>query len=280
MGLGLFPLLVLIGYWLLVGMPPFNLVMFGLVSPLAVALAGFSVRVPRPQVGGNLKAATLKPRTLLGPAVGLLVVVDLLVVNATLVEARSPEVVFADGRAAAEWLAAQPGRFRVYSPSYSIPQQVAEKYALELVDGVDPLQLRVYAEYVTRAAGLKPGGYSVTLSPFPGEGDEHTALAGVVPDAEMMGQLGVRYVAAAFPVVDRAWQPVGLFEEVFIYENERARPLPETGGAGSIALADGTTLFQYQPRAVYVGWAISGATASILLVGGLVSRFVGRGDDG
>jgi hypothetical protein len=280
MGVGLFPLLVLIGYCFLVGTPPFNLVMFGLVSPVAVALAGVAVRAPRSQDGGNLRPTTLRPRTLLGPAVGLLVAVDLLVVNATLVQARSPEVVFADGRAAAEWLAARPGRFRVYSPSYSIPQQVAEKYALELADGVDPLQLRAYADYVTRAAGLKPGGYSVTLPPFPGEGDVHTALAGVVPDAEMMGQLGVRYVAAAFPIVDRAWQPVGLFDGVFIYENERARPLPETGGAGSIVLADGTTVFQYQPRAVYAGWAISGVTASILLVAGLVSRFVGRGDDG
>jgi hypothetical protein len=280
MGAGLFPLLVLIGYWLLVGMPPLNLVMFGLVSPLAFGLAGFRVRVPRPQVGSNLKPVALKPGTALELAVVLLVAVDLLVVDATLIEARAPEAVFAEGRAAAEWLAAQPGRFRIYSPSYSIPQHVAELYALELADGVDPLQLQVYADYLTRAAGLEPGGYGVTLPPFPGEGDVHTALAGVVPDAEMMGQLGVRYVAAAFPIVDHAWQPVDLFEEVFIYENERARPLPEVRGAGSIVLADGTTLFQYQSQAVHIGWAISGVTAGIALVGWLVSRLVGRGDDG
>ena len=120
----------------------------------------------------------------------------------------------------------------------------------------------------------------MTLPPFPGEGDVHTALAGVVPDAEMMGQLGVRYVAAAFPIVDHAWQPVGLFEEVFIYENEQARPMPEIRGAGSIVLADGTTLFQYRPRAVHIGWAISGVAAGIWLVGWLVSRLVRCGDDG
>jgi hypothetical protein len=275
MGAGLFPPLVLIGYWLLVGMPPLNLVMSGLVSPLAVAVVGFRGRVPGPQAGSNLK-----PGVLLGLAGVLLVAVDLLVVNATLVEARSPEEVFAAGRAAAKWLAARPGRFRVYSPSYSIPQQVAELYALELVDGVDPLQLQVYADYLTRAAGLKPGGYSVTLPPFPGDGDLHTALAGVVPDAEMMGQLGVRYVAAAFPIVDRAWQPVGLFEEVFIYENEQARPLPETRGVGSVVLADGTMLFQYQPRVVHIGWVISGVTAIVSLVGRVIIQLVGRGDDG
>ena len=280
MGVGLFPLLVLIGAWWRVGMPPVSLVLLGLVCPLAVALAGFRVRIPRPQVGSNLTRVALRPGTVLGLAVVLLVAVDLLVVDTTLVEARSPEAMLADGRAAAEWLAAQPGRFRIYSPSYSIPQHVAEHYALELADGVDPLQLQAYADYLTRAAGLEPGGYSVTLPPFPGEGDVHTALAGVVPDAEMMGQLGVRYVAAAFPIVDHAWQPVGLFEEVFIYENEQARPLPEIRGAGSIVLADGTTLFQYRPRAVHIGWAISGVAAGIWLVGWLVSRLVRCGDDG
>jgi hypothetical protein len=267
MGVGIFPPSLVIGYWLLVGMPPLNMIMFGAVTPLAAALGGFRFEVPRFQAGSNLKPVTLKPGTIPGLAAVLLVTVDLLVVDATLVEARSPERVFADGRVAAEWLAAQPGRFRVYSPSYSIPQHVAELYGLELADGVDPLQLRVYADYLTHAAGLESGGYSVTLPPFLGEGDVSTALASVVPDAEMMGRLGVRYMAAAFPIVDQAWRSIGLFGKVFIYENEQARPLPEIRGAGSIVLADGTTLFQYQPRAVHVGWAISGVMASILLIG-------------
>jgi hypothetical protein len=272
MGVGIFPPLLVIGYWLLVGMPPLNMMMFGVVTPLAAVLGGFRFEVPGFQTGSNLEPVTLKPGTIPGLAAVLLVAVDLLVVDTTLVEARSPGRVFADGRAAAERLAAQPGRFRVYSPSYSIPQHVAELYGLELADGVDPLQLRVYADYLTHAAGLEPGGYSVTLPPFLGEGDVSTALAGVAPDAEMMGQLGVRYVAAAFPVVDQAWRSVGLFEKVFIYENDRARPLPEIRGAGSVVLADGTTLFQYQPRAVYVGWAISGVMAVGLLSGWLMSQ--------
>jgi hypothetical protein len=275
MGVGVFPPLLVLGYWLLVGMPPLNMMMFGVVTPLAAALGGFRFEVPRFQAGSNLKPVTLKPGTIPGLAVVLLVAVDLLVVDATLVEARTSEQVFADGQVAAEWLAAQPGRFRVYSPSYSIPQHVAELYGLELADGVDPLQLRVYADYLTRAAGLESGGYGVTLPPFAGEGDAHTALAGVVPDARMMGQLGVRYVVAAFPIVDQAWRSVGLFGKVFIYENERARPLPEIRGTGSIVLADGTTLFRYQPQAVYVGWAISGVTVIILLIGWLVRRLVG-----
>jgi hypothetical protein len=190
----------------------------------------------------------------------LLVAFDLLVVDATLLEARSPGEVFADGRAAAEWLAAQPGRFRVYSPSYSIPQHVAELSRLELADGVDPLQLRVYADYLTRAAGLKPQGYSVTLPPFPQGTDVRSALKGAVLDVELLGRLGVRYVAAAFPVADRKLQLEGWFDGVYVYRNEEAQPVREAEGAGGIVLANGATLFRYLPWPVYVGWVISGAT--------------------
>jgi len=256
LAVAMFPPLLVVGYWLLVGVPPLNLVMFGVMAPLAIALVGFRFRVSGSQVGANLKLETLKPETIFSLAAILLVAVDLLVVDATLVGARSPEEVFADGRAAAEWLAVQPGHFRVYSPSYSIPQHVAELYGLELADGVDPLQLHAYAGYLTRAAGLEVQGYSVTLPPFPeGADDVHTALKDAVPDAEMLGLLGVRYVATAFPVADRRFQLVNRFDGVYLYRNERAQPVVDAGLDGGIVLADGTVLFRYRPWTVHAGWA-------------------------
>ena len=266
LGVGVFPPLLVAGYWLLVGVPPLSLVMFGVVTPLAVALVGF-----RFQVGVDLKPGALKLETALGCAAVLLVAVDLLIVDVTLVGARSPEEVFADGRAAAEWLAMQPDRFRVYSPSYSIPQHVAELYGLELADGVDPLQLASYADYLTRAAGLEPQGYSVTLPPFPEGADVRTALKDTVPDTEMLGLLGVRYVAAAFPVADNGLQLVDRFDGVYLYQNEETQPVVNAGLDGGITLADGTALFRYRLWAVCTGWAVSGVT----VVGLLVCLFVG-----
>ncbi len=272
LAMAMFPPLLVVGYWLLVGVPPLNLVMFGVMAPLAIALVGFRFQVSGSQVGANLKLETLKPETIFSLAAVLLVAVDLLVVDATLVGARSPEEVFADGRAAAEWLAAQPGHFRVYSPSYSIPQHVAELHGLELADGVDPLQLHTYADYLTRAAGLEPQGYSVTLPPFPEESDVHTALEDAVPDAEMLSLLGVRYVAAAFPVADRRFQLVDRFDGVYLYRNERAQPVVDAGLDGGIVLADGTVLFRYRPWAVHAGWAVSAGTGVSLLAGWLRRR--------
>ncbi|MDY6876030.1 MAG: hypothetical protein SWK90_07525 [Chloroflexota bacterium] len=273
LAVGAFPPLFVAGYWLLVEMPPVNMAMFGVVTPLVVALIGFRSQISGTRIGANLKPGTRKLETALGCAAVLLVAIDLLVVDVTLVEARSPEEVFTDGQAAAGWLATQPGRFRVYSPSYSIPQHVAELYGLELADGVDPLQLMSYAGYLTRAAGLEPHGYGVTLPPFPEEADVRTVLKDTVPDTEMLGLLGVRYVAAAFPVADDELQLVGLFEGVYLYRNERAQPMVDAGLGDEIVLADGTVLFRYRPWAVYAGWAMSGVMVGVLLACWLRGRW-------
>ncbi len=278
LGVGMFPAMLVAGYWLLVGVPPLNLAMFGVVTPLAAALVGFGFRISRFHARADLNPESMKPETVFGLAAVLLVAVDLLVVDVTLVETRSPEDVFADGRAAAEWLAAQPGYFRVYSPSYSIPQHVAELYGLELADGVDPLQLRVYADYLNRAAGLEPQGYSVTLPAFPEGADVRTALKDVVPDVEMLDRLGVRYVAASFPIRHPELLECGVMDGVYVYLNRLSQAARPAVGAGDvIGLSDGTVLFEYDPWAVYAGWAVSGVTVVVLLSGWVVSRKLMKG---
>jgi hypothetical protein len=214
----------------------------------------------------------------------LLVALDLLIVDTTLIGARAPEDVFADGRAAAEWLASRPGRFRVYSPSYSIPQHLAERYRLELADGVDPLQLSVYADYLNRAAGLQPQqDYSVTLPTFPEGTEVRTALQDVSPRADLLGQLGVKYVVAAFPLPESpgttdAFHLVGRLGDVFIYQNGAfSTPAPRDGGR-TITLADGRVLYAYQVWPVLAGGGISIATA-IGAVVWFITHSGPRGDD-
>jgi hypothetical protein len=272
--------MLLLGYLLTVGTPPLNLLMFSVVTPLMAGLIGFRSQVSGVQVKTSLKLEILKPETIPGLAAVLLVAVDLLVVDGTLIEARPPEKVFAQGREAAEWLSTQPGHFRVYSPSYSIPQHVAELYELELADGVDPVQLRDYADYLTRAAGLEPQGYSVTLPPFQEGSDVRTALKDVVPDTEMLGLLGVRYVAAAFPIADSSLQPVGQFDGIYIYHNEKAQPVANAESGSGIVRSDGIPLYQYHPWPVYAGWAVSGVMVTGLLTGWLLDGWRRKRADG
>ena len=127
----------------------------------------------------------------------LLMVVDLGFFNHSLFQMRPVEQVLGEGQAAAKYLAAMPGDFRVYSPSYSLPQQTAARYGLKLADGVDPLQLAGYAAYMEKASGVPRQGYSVTLPPF-ANGDPATANQVYIPDLESLYRSGVRYIAAEY----------------------------------------------------------------------------------
>jgi hypothetical protein len=151
----------------------------------------------------------------------------------------SREEVFADGRAAAEFIAsAHDAPYRVYSPSYSLPQHVAQVYRLELADGIDPLQLERTVRFMQRATGVGARDYSVTLPAFEGlknDDDLRTLLAGVAPDPALLGALNVKYVVAHFPIVHRDLIEAMRADGAIIYEN--ARWLPRAWLVGRVDVA-------------------------------------------
>ncbi|MBN2502854.1 MAG: hypothetical protein JXB38_18890 [Anaerolineales bacterium] len=165
----------------------------------------------------------LLPRAWLAMAFVLLVV-DLGVMDASLVDFRSKADVLAEGAAVADVISSGDG-FRVYSPSYSIPQQTAAYYGLELADGVDPMQLETYAAYMEIATGVPRAGYSVTLPPFAGEeGDPATANRAYLPDACLLGQLNVAYVAAEYGLDVDGLELLDQFGETRLYANDYVLP--------------------------------------------------------
>ncbi|MBI5566230.1 MAG: hypothetical protein HY870_15135 [Chloroflexi bacterium] len=156
-----------------------------------------------------------------------LIVIELMSVDWAVYRVETVEAAFSKGRDVAAWLKQQPGDFRVYSPSLSIPQHVAQQYELQLADGVDPLQLTRYVRLMQRATGVGAWGYSVTLPPFAGittDADIGTALKDVQPNTALLGALNVKFVVAEFPI-----ESADLIEryrsgETIVYENDRYRP--------------------------------------------------------
>lgn len=153
----------------------------------------------------------------------VLTLADLLRVDATLLEARPrPDLV-----PAARWIAAQPGLFRVYSPSYSLPLGDG----LQHVDGVNPLQLASSVKLIEAASGIKAHGYSVTVPAFE-SGDVATANAQAVPDARRLGLLNVKYVAAEFPLGAPGLALAQTFGQTWVYENLEFKPRARVMGGG------------------------------------------------
>jgi hypothetical protein len=99
-----------------------------------------------------------------------------------------------------------------------------------------------------------------------------SALRDALPDAEMLGLLGVRYVVVSFPVISAEFQTVGLHDGVHVYENPRVGLVRDASDSGGILLADGRLLFEYRPWPIYVGWSVSGITVLLMLTWLVVAR--------
>jgi hypothetical protein len=152
-----------------------------------------------------------------------IILLDLGFVNQSLFVYRPKDDVLMDGKNIAQYLADQGGLFRVYSPSYSLPQHTAAEYRLELVDGVDPLQLTSYADFLVDASGVPLDGYSVTLPPF-ASGEPATDNQDYLPDSKLLGWLNARYLVSAFDLTSTSLELKELFGEVRVYENLYALP--------------------------------------------------------
>jgi len=156
-----------------------------------------------------------------------LALADLWGVGFTLYRVRPAGDVLAEGETAAAWLARQARPFRVYSPSYSIPQHTGAVYAIEAVDGMDPFQLADYAAFMRAAAGVNLPGYSIIIPPLPEVASGEDALLGlqdVLPDLRLLGLLNVRYLAAAYPLETEGLVLLRERGGVHLYRNEQALP--------------------------------------------------------
>jgi hypothetical protein len=154
----------------------------------------------------------------------LLLLADLWSFDRPLLLFQSPEQTFAPQREVAEYLASQEGLFRVYSPSYSLPQHVAALSGLQLVDGAEPVHLWRYDQFMALAGGYPLPGFSTTIPPFPPAQDLAQAHHDTHPNLTLLGLLNARFLAAEFPMDDKDLTLLRVMGRTHIYENERALP--------------------------------------------------------
>jgi Bacterial membrane protein YfhO len=199
-----------IGLWMMMGEVPFEMVYGSILLVLAFVIFVLLVQ------------GVLKEQTGIAVLIAFLVL-DLGTINHSSTAFWPFEKAAAQGVGAAAYLAEQEGVFRVYSPSYSLPQHTAALYGLELADGIDPLQIRAYSVYMEDMTGVDSPVYSVTIPAFV-DGEIASANEDAVPNTELLGKLNVRYVAAEFDISAPGLVPVEQFGETRIYENEKVYP--------------------------------------------------------
>jgi hypothetical protein len=158
-------------------------------------------------------------------AITVLLLADLLALAWSLYRPIGLVEAFADGHEPAAWLADQPGQFRAYSPSYSVPQHVAQQFQLQLADGIDPLQLRRYIMFMQPWASAHGAVQSrCRLFLASRRMNIRSALKDIQPNAALLGLLNVKYVNAAFPIAQDDLVEREHIGSTFLYENRRLLP--------------------------------------------------------
>jgi hypothetical protein len=121
-----------------------------------------------------------------------------------------------------DWLEAQPGLFRVYSPDASIPLP----NRLQTAQGYNPLHLASYASFLGKAANMDLPGYSVAVPNIYIDANTPPEIVAAAerPDASQLGLLNVKFLVSTIPLEADGIQLVKTFGEVKIYENRLVKP--------------------------------------------------------
>lgn len=111
---------------------------------------------------------------------------------------------------------------RVYSPTYSLAQEVAHEYDIDLFYGVDPFQLEIPVDAIQRAGGVITDSYSVIQPPLLDiDGvDAATANRAAVIDTDLLADWNVSHVIAAYPLEHPGLTLTHTLDNVYIYTND------------------------------------------------------------
>jgi hypothetical protein len=120
---------------------------------------------------------------------------------------------------------------RIYSPTYSLEQQVAEAYHLRLFGGVDPFQLKGIVAAIEQGSGVLSGGYSVIQPPIPGvKGDDLSdANREATINTDVLAHWDVSHVIAAYPIANDRLELVDRVSGIYIYSNLDYTPVSQVG---------------------------------------------------
>jgi hypothetical protein len=152
-----------------------------------------------------------------------LALIDISVINFESIRFQEKDKVLGEAKKVIEFITSQEGIFRIYSPSYSIPQQIAAINHLELADGVNPFQLIKYSRFMEKATGVAAGGYSVTIPAFitgTPDLDNRDALL----NGSLLGLINVKFVISEYSISNDELELIDEFGGTYIYQNRRYLP--------------------------------------------------------
>jgi hypothetical protein len=152
-----------------------------------------------------------------------LTLIDLVPTARLFTMAVSPESV-APSSSAIDWLAAQPGLFRVYSPRGELPYAQAANRGVQAAEGLLAFQMAHAVEIIKLATGCTLSGYATGIPPcLTSEIGSRVSFSAHL-NPRLMGLLNVRYILSSRPLDEPDLKLVADFGAQQIYQNQQALP--------------------------------------------------------
>jgi hypothetical protein len=164
----------------------------------------------------------------------------------------SPESV-APSSPALEWLAAQPGLFRVYSPHGELPYAQAAGLNVQAAEGLLAFQMGHAVDLIKLATGCSLSGYATGIPPCLTAEIDPMAYLSARPDARLLGLLNVKYVLSSHTLDDPDLTLVADFGAQHIFQNRQALPRAFVVGTAQTMASEKdvlTALPQIEPGSV------------------------------
>lgn len=204
-----------------------------------------------------------------------LIVIDLASSGIYGLEWRGPEQWLDPYRPLAQRLVAREPA-RIYSPTYSLEQQVVEAFGLRLFGGVDPFQLGGVAQGIEQGSGVPVQGYQVVLPPLLGSQsdlDVDQANRTAIIDTQALAEWSVSHVVAAYAIDHPRLRMVDVVSQTYIYRNLDYAGSTSSGRIpdwplDASDLPDQTTVHRWNQISI-LAWLVSGigwVVCSILLI--------------
>ncbi|HYO89638.1 MAG TPA: hypothetical protein VER79_13390 [Candidatus Limnocylindrales bacterium] len=115
---------------------------------------------------------------------------------------------------------------RVYSPSYSLPQEAMAEAGLRLFGGVDPFQIEGVSAAIMRAGGIETSGYSIVMPPLREDEAPTDFNRGAPLDPALLAEWDVSHVVASYPIEHPSLALLTEIDGTYIYRNMLHRPMP------------------------------------------------------
>ncbi len=115
---------------------------------------------------------------------------------------------------------------RIYSPSYSIPQEEAIRHGWYLAQGIHPMQIRSYVEFLAAGTGVDAGQYSVIQPPL-ATGSPDTDNMYAIPNLEKLARLNIAIISSEYPIQNIPEKNLIQKNPFYIYSNPEFDGYPQ-----------------------------------------------------